>query len=101
MNETFDKSLTYRSHIMPLVEQLKEELEKQEIPYFMTFCVANNKDDSVFHQEGASSEVFGRELTKDQIKEHIKVANGFKAVPDGGALSMSIDMGDTTIDFLD
>ena len=102
MNETYDKTLNYRTKVLPLVEQLKEILEKEEIPYFMTFCLANNKETSIFQQEGASSEVYGIELTKDQIKEHIKVANGFKAVPEGGgALSMSIDMGETMIDFFE
>ena len=95
----FDKKKRYDQVVAPIVEQLKEVLEREEIPYYMTFCLKNSADDTTFQAEGVSAEAYGIELADDEIKEHIKVSAGFKAVMGEKPVSMSINMGGTTVEF--
>ena len=64
------------------IMQIKKICINNNIPYFMSFAVADDGVDTKYMNEIYSPAVsFGAELSDDKITPMINVVNGFKTVP--------------------
>jgi hypothetical protein len=74
----------YKSEIAKLVKEIKGICDREKIPFFCTFAVSNDENDTVYKNDGLMPPGLGIGLTKDTLKEHALIAGGgFSAKPDG------------------
>lgn len=72
----------YDKKIQPIVHELKKQCELNQIPMFVTCCVANTEEKGTLYRSDAiGTGSRGIELKDDHIEKHLCVANGFFVKP--------------------
>lgn len=77
----FDKTKVYEEQISELVERLRIVCNREQMPMFLTVCVANDKNETSYKNEMVGTKSSGLMLTDDKIIRHVNVLNGFHTVP--------------------
>lgn len=87
----FDKSDVFELEIEPKIESLVQACNKHHIPFFMTACIKNNQNESVYKTDmyaSASNEI---KLKTDYFPRLVNVMNGFATVPPLDDLEIDYD----------
>ena len=98
MNTIFNKRTEYESLIEEKVMELKKLCHIHRIPIFITVCVENTADKTLYEKEMISAATCGYEIADDQIAKHVNVTLGFDTIQPSS--DMDIDMDDVGIDDL-
>jgi len=78
--DKFDKQDIYERYIKNKIEEISIICRKNNIPFFASFCVKNDTDDSVYRNELLSAGGANIALADDKMAEYIKITRGYKAV---------------------
>lgn len=76
----FDKSATYKTHIEPLITELTKQCTIHNIPMFVTCCIANHNDGSVYKNQAVTADAHGLNLADDDVQKYICLKLGFDTV---------------------
>jgi len=79
-NDKFDKQDMYERYLKSKVEEISIICRKNNIPFFVSFCVKNNEEGSEYKNELLSAGGINVILADDKLAEHIKITRGYKAV---------------------
>lgn len=77
----FDNSDIFQCEIEKRMEELKILCNKYRIPMFISMCIKNDKNGSVYKSDmvgTVSNEIY---LKDDKIPHYVNVLNGFDTVP--------------------
>lgn len=77
MTTLFDKRKEYEALVMEKVIELKRICHMEKIPMFITVCVENTANETIYEKEMVSAATCDYDLTDDQIAKHVNVSLGF------------------------
>ena len=78
----FDKEKEYKELCKKFkIEDFIEECRSEKIPFFITACVKNDENGSIYLSDASATGSQNIELKDDHIIKHISVLNGFDTVP--------------------
>ena len=78
----FDKEKEYKELCKKFkIEDFIEECRSEKIPFFITACVKNDENGSIYLSDASATGSQDIELKDDHIIKHISVLNGFDTVP--------------------
>lgn len=77
----YDLSKKYEDTVLPLVQEVQKVCYKLNIPFFMTFAVADDGRKTEFVSEIYDEVAAGIPLTQDYINKMACVLRGFIVVP--------------------
>jgi hypothetical protein len=84
-----------KTEIAELVKEIKHVCEREKIPFFCTFAVSNDEENTVYRNDGLMPPGLSLILTRDTLKEHALIAGGgFLARPAGGVGEVSFEEGE-------
>ena len=75
-NKIFDCKGTYEKEIRPLVDDLEKKCRQNDLPMFLTVCIANNDENTEYDSVMLSPKNREFAIKNDKISEHIKIATG-------------------------
>lgn len=99
MATTFNKRNEYESLILGKVEEIKRLCHMHKIPMFITVCVENTKDKTVYEKEMISASTCRYELIDDQIAKHVNVSLGFNTIQP--SQEEIFDMDEALVDYIE
>ena len=79
--DNFDQTTVFEEEIKKKVLDLKLLCIKHKIPFFVTFAVANDENDTLYKNDALIPKSSNIVLTNDLFPKHINVLNGFETVP--------------------
>ena len=77
----FDKTEEYENHVLDIVNKLRTECSKRGMPMFVSVCVKNTPDKTVYKNEMISAVSSDITLHDDKFVDFTNVINGFITVP--------------------
>ena len=99
MKMDFDKRKLYEEQIESKVIELKQLCHMHKIPLFISLCLANNAQETIYEKEMVSSATCNYELTDDQIIKHVNVTLGFDTIqPTSEAV---LEMDDMEVNYIE
>lgn len=87
----YDLSKEYEEKVLPLVQEVQKACYKLNMPFFMTFAVADNEKHTKYASEIYDDAAAGIELKNSYINQMACVLNGFVLVPSTDFLPMDED----------
>ena len=98
MSTPFNKNSEYKTILADKVMELKQLCHMYKIPMFVTVCVKNTEEKTIYEKEMISAATCGYELTDNQIAKHVNVTLGFDTVQ--STPEMDFDMDDVGGDYI-
>lgn len=77
----FDASEIYEKEILDLITKLRIVCNRNKVPMFVSVCIQNNKNESVYKNEMVGAASSGITLKDDKLVKYVNVLNGFDTVP--------------------
>lgn len=77
----FNKKKEYDKNIKEKVEEIKKICNNLDIPCFMTFCVENSEEGSVYQTEYLSPGQKQQQLKRNRFADYVNIMNGFITTP--------------------
>lgn len=83
--KNFDKRSIYDNSIEPIINELKQVCVANDIPFCVSFAVANNEKKTVYKNDGYLASSIGMKLTDDRFKKILLVCCNadVKVIPKG------------------
>ena len=98
MNTPFNKRKEYESVIEEKVIELKKLCHIHRIPMFITVCIENSANETMYEKEMISAATCGYEMADDQIAKHVNVSLGFDTIQPSS--EMVLDMDDVNVNYI-
>ena len=99
MNTPFNKSNEYKTLLADKILDIKKICHIHKIPMFITVCVVNTENESIYEKEMISAATCGCELADNQIAKHVNVTLGFDTVQH--TPEMTLDMDEIGSDYIE
>lgn len=99
MSTPFNKTNEYKTLVAEKIMELKQLCHMYKIPMFVTVCIKNTEDKTVYEKEMISAATCGYQLADNQIAKHINVTLGFDTVQ--STPEMVLDMDDIGGDYIE
>ena len=77
----FNKKKEYEKNVKGKVEDIVRLCNNLDIPCFLTFCVQNNEEESIYQTEYLSPGQKQQQLKKDRFADYVNIMNGFITTP--------------------
>lgn len=87
----FDKTKEFENKIEPMIRELIKTCKFYEVPLFVTACTKSEKEKTSYRNFHVSTAINNQNLTDDQIRKHILIANGFDAIQPGTCMEIMSD----------
>ena len=84
----FDKTKEFESKIEPIIRELIKMCKFYEVPLFVTACTKSKKEKTSYRNFHVSTAINNQNLTDDQIRKHVLIANGFEAMQPGTCIEI-------------
>ena len=75
----FDLQTVYNNELDPLVKKMVQVCATYKIPVFISCCVKNTKEGSVYKNNAVSADTHGIVLARDYFPDFLKILLGGKA----------------------
>ena len=76
----FNKEKIYKSKVEPLVDELRQICNQENLPMFLAVCTANSQSGTTYHKEAVTSTTHGVALKEDLIPKFINITLGFETI---------------------
>lgn len=77
----FDKTEEYNEEILDLVTKLRIACNRNKIPMFVSICVKNDENGTLYKNEMVGAASSGIKLNDDKLVKFVNVLNGFETIP--------------------
>ena len=88
-----DKIAVYKSDIAPIVTELLRVCYKAKIPMFIAFALADNGENTLYHNEMLTPITLGiKPLSDDQLCRFVQVLQGYRVTPAADEIELPMEV---------
>ena len=91
MTKEFDKTEEYNKILSGLMHNVIKYCSANGIPVFISACIKNDKDGSLYKSDMVSAASADIKLIDDKLVKFVNVLNGFDTVPKHDDIEMNFD----------
>lgn len=77
----FDKRDIFKKELKEKLKEIETLCSVYRIPYFMSFCVASEEENTHYENYYLSPGQTGIQLAQNQFRHHVNILNGFYTTP--------------------
>ena len=94
----FDKQKIFETKCKPHMQKFADCCKSYGIPFFVSACISNTKDGSMYATDAQLPDLCGVVLQDDKITSHLKINQGYEAKIPGPEFVIDMDQIDSSGD---